>query len=331
MASIKEVAKLANTSISSVSRVINNSGYVKQETKQKILEAIKTLNYKPLKRSEGIKETKTIGLIVPSIENPFFGMVAKHIGNKANAFNYNILLFNLEGAANNKDDYLMDLIDRVDGLIYVSSERCLEVINASKEKNIPMVLMDREIKDTEINTISINNEHGAFLAVEHLLKLGHKNIAYISGPVGTEISGKRKEGYIAALEENGLSVNEKYIYYGDYTMQSGFDAMEKLIKDNKEITGVLAANDLMAIGAINYLIKVGINVPNEISVVGFDNIELSRGITPSLTTVEYPIDRMSEIVVNLILRQIKETDSNVEMVTLFPKLIVRESSACFKK
>lgn len=326
MVSIKEVAKLANTSITTVSRVINNSGYVKEETKERILEAIKELDYKPLERTTEKRETKAIGLIVPNIENPFFGKIARCIGKVANSYNYNLLLFGLEGAESHRDDFLMDLIEkRVDGLIYVSSHRCVEAVNAAKKRNIPFVILDREIQKEEINTVIVNNKYGAIIAAEHLIKLGHKNIAFIGGAQDMEISTIRKNGYIEALTENGIEINEDYICYGDYKMQSGYDCMKKLYSKHKEITAVIAANDLMAIGALNYLIREGVNVPKEVSIVGFDNIEISESITPSLTTIEYPMERISEIVIDLILRQIKDKDRNVEVVSLYPKLIVRES------
>lgn len=326
MASIKEVAKLANTSITTVSRVINNTGYVKEETKERILEAIKELDYKPLERADLRKETKAIGLIVPNIENPFFGKMARHISKVANSYNYNLLLLDLEGIESHKDDFLIDLIEnRVDGIIYVSSQRCNEAMNAAKKRNIPFVILDREIQKEEVNTVIVNNNYGAFIAAEHLIKLGHRNIAFIGGAEDMEISTRRKEGYLDALTENGIEPNKDYICYGNYKMQSGYDCMKKMYSKHKEITGVIAANDLMAIGALNYLIREGVNVPKEVSIVGFDNIEISESITPSLTTIEYPMERISEITIDLILRQIKDKDKNVEVISLYPKLIVRES------
>ncbi|KZL89142.1 LacI family DNA-binding transcriptional regulator [Clostridium magnum] len=326
MASIKEVAKLANTSITTVSRVINNTGYVKEETKERILDAIKELDYKPLERTDIRKETKAIGLIVPNIENPFFGKMARHISKVANSYNYNLLLFDLEGIENHKDDFLIDLIEnRVDGIIYVSSQRSVEAMNAAKKRNIPFVILDREIQKEEVNTVIVNNNYGAFIAAEHLIKLGHRNIAFIGGAEDMEISTRRKEGYLEALAENGMAANKDYICYGNYKMQSGYDCMKKMYSKHKEITGVIAANDLMAIGALNYLIREGINVPKDVSIVGFDNIEISESITPSLTTIEYPMERISEIIIDLILRQIKDKDKNVEVISLYPKLIVRES------
>lgn len=332
MINIKEVAMLANSSITTVSRVINNSGYVKMETRKRIEEAIKNLGYKPLERSGGAKATKTFGLIVPNIENPFYGKMANYLSSVANSFNYNLLLINIKCIDENKDEVLIDLLNnRVNGLIYASSYRSLEIAHLAQDKGIPVVVLDREIKTDKITSVSVNNNYGAFIATEHLIKLGHKNIAYIGASENMEISTKRKTGYLRALEANNISVDERQICYGNYTMQSGFECAEMLLKDNQEITAVLAVNDLMAIGVINYLHKSGRKVPEDVSVLGFDNIELSGSITPSLTTVEYPIERMSEVVIELLLRQINDTGNSVEALTLFPKLVVRESTGPVKK
>lgn len=324
MATIKDVARLANSSITTVSRVLNQTGYVKQETRDKILEAIRMLHYQPLERSEGL--TRTVGLIVPNIENPFFGKMANYLSAAANGSNYNILLFNINGSNPLTEEALFDLITRrVDGLIYASSHRSMQVIQAAQSKKIPIVVLDREIKNIQINSVTINNNYGAYLATTHLIALGHRQIAYLGGVAGMEISQRRKEGYLRALQENGIALDETYIGYGDYTLSSGVVCMDKLIAVHPEITGVVAATDLMAIGAINCLNKRGLRVPDDISIIGFDNIELAATMTPALTTVEYPMERMSEIVIDLILRQLKDEAPQSEAVMLFPKLIVRQS------
>lgn len=327
MINLKEVAKLSGTSQATVSRVLNDSGYVKQETKARVLESIKALDYRPLERSEGAKASKTIGLVVPNIENPFFGKVANHLSRAAISKNYNLLLYSLSGVEGNKDESLMELIEsRVDCLIYASSYKNLELVNFAKSKKIPIVVLDREVTSAEISSVSVNNNYGAFLATEHLISLGHRNIAYFSAEQDMEISLKRREGYIRALEKYDIPVCKDYIYYGDYTMQSGFDCAEKMRARNPEITAMLAVNDLMAIGAINYFHKARVRVPEDISVVGFDNIEMSECVIPALTTVEYPIIKMSEVAIDLLLAQIKDKESGAETRTLFPKLIIRNST-----
>lgn len=324
MATIKDVARLANTSITTVSRVLNETGYVKQATRERILEAIRTLRYQPLERSEGL--TRTVGLVVPNIENPFFGKMVNYLSAVANGSGYNIILFNIDGPNPLTEDALFDLIARrVDGLIYASSHRCLDAIRAAQSKQLPIVVLDREIRNVQINSVTVNNDYGAYLATRHLIALGHRCIAYLGGAPGMEISQRRKEGYLRALRELGVDGDERYVGYGDYTLPSGFACLDQLLTLHPEITGVVAATDLMAIGAIQCLNQRGLRVPEDISVIGFDNIELAAAMTPGLTTVEYPMERMSEIVFELILRQLQEETPPSEAVMLFPKLIVRQS------
>lgn len=332
MVHIKEVAKRAKTSITTVSRVINDSGYVKEETKKRVLEAIDELEYRPLERSKKNKETKAIGLVIPNIENPFFGKVAKHLTKVANRYNYNILLFDIQANEDLREEFLTDLIDkRIDGLIYASSKGFTEVIERTKAKNKPLVIFDREVKGEEISAVVIDNDHGAFTAAEHLIEMGHEKIGFIGGPKDMEITLRRKEGYLRALEQYELQKNEQYIVYGDYKLRSGFDCMKALYEAAPEITGVVVANDLMAMGAQHFLSGEGVKVPEDMALIGFDNIEMSESIRPSLSTIEYPIERMSERILDLILEQIKNPTSHGEVVRLYPKLIKRESTDYHQK
>ena len=329
MVHIKEVAKLANTSITTVSRVINDTGYVKEETRNRVLKAIDQLGYQPLERSNQKKETKAIGLVIPNIENPFFGKVAKHLTKVANQYNYNILLYDIQASDVLREEFLMDLIEkRVDGLIYASSKRFTEAIEKAQEKNKPIVIFDREVKNGEISAVVIDNDHGAFIATEHLIDMGNRNIAFIGGPEDMEITLKRKQGFERALNQYKIPLNMEYIAYGDYKLRGGFDCMQKLHEAHPEITGVVVANDLMAIGAQHYLSGAGVSVPEEIALIGFDNIEMSESIRPSLSTVDYPIERMSERIMDLLLLQIKSPEAQGEMVRLYPTLIKRESTNC---
>ncbi|MBO8169610.1 MAG: LacI family DNA-binding transcriptional regulator [Thermoanaerobacteraceae bacterium] len=332
MVNIKEVAKRANTSIATVSRVINNSSNVKEETRQKVLKAIKELNYQPLTRQPVVRENQFIGLVVPDVSNPFFGKMARGLADAAGKFGYSIILCNIDGICGGEDDYLLDLIEnRVDGVIYASSHRIREVIKRAKQKKVPLVMLDREIKYTDINTVTIDNNYGAFLATEHLISLGHKKIAFIGGPKNFQISEQRRIGYEKALEKYGLSYDEELVYAGIFTMESGFKAMKRLLEDKKNFSALIAANDLMAIGAINCLSQHGISVPDDVSVVGFDDISIASTMEPKLTTVAYPIERISERSLELLMKQISNEDVSPEKITLFPKLAVRGSTKSLKE
>ncbi len=326
MPKIIDVAKRANTSISTVSRVLNGSAKVKKETKDRILEAIEELGYKPLTRKEEVRKTNTIGLIVPDIENPFFGKMAKAITGIANDYDYNILLLNVEGIKSEKEMLINSIEEKVDGIIYTSSYRCEEIIKKAKIDQFPIVVMDREIRNIKVNTVSVNNEYAGFVAAEHLLKLGHRKIAFIAGPESMQVSVQRQIGYERALQTHGIDVDTSLILHGDFKMESGYKTMKKLLHTNQDISAVVAANDLMAIGALNYANYKGLKVPRDISIIGFDDIELASSITPKLTSVSYPLERMGELAMQSILSQIEEKDSETEMVTLFPELKPRESA-----
>jgi len=327
MSNLKEVAFLAHTSTATVSRVINKTGHVSDEIKIRVHKAIEELGYKPLSREGANRKTKTIALVTPDIENPFFGKLTKEVTKIANDLRYNILLINVSGLKNDGGDFLLSLIDtHVDGVLYASSYRLEDIIEKAKSSHIPIVVLDRELKTMEIDTIAVNNDQAGFIATEHLIKLGHKKIAYIGGNARTEISKNRHEGYKRALNKHSIEYNESYIYNGDFRLSSGYEGTKYLLGEDAEITGIIAANDLMAIGSVNYANFKGYKVPKDISIVGFDDIELASSLTPKLTTISYPLERMSQLAVESIIKQIDDKQAIFETVILFPKLVVRESS-----
>ncbi len=327
MHNIKEVAELANTSTATVSRVINESGHVSDEMKTRVLKAIKELDYKPLQRDGAKNKTRTIALIVPDIENPFFAKLTKEISKVANTLKYNILLINVSGLKNDGGDFLLNLIGTgIDGIIYTSSFRLEDVISKAKNSNIPIVVLDRELRNIHMESISVNNDHAAFLATEHLIELGHKRIAFIGGKENMQISINRHKGYMRTLEKYQIDYDEDIVQHGDFSIESGYNCTKALINSSPNITGIIAANDLMAIGAINYLNFKGYKIPEDISIVGFDDIELASSITPKLTTVAYPLSRMSQLALESIIKSISNHEMEYESVSLFTKLIERDST-----
>lgn len=332
MSSIKEVAIRAKTSTATVSRVINQTGYVSDEMKKRVYKAIAELDYKPLQREGANKKTKTIALVTPDIENPFFGKMTKEITKIANELKYNVLLINVSGLKNDGGDFLINLIDtRVDGVIYASSYRLEDVIRKAKNNKIPLVILDREFRTMEIDLVSVNNNQAGFIATQHLLNLGHEKIAFIGGTENMEISINRQDGYKRALKEYEIPYDPQIVKHGNFSMESGYEAAKELMSASSDITAIVAANDLMAIGAVNCLNITGYKIPKDISIVGFDNIELASSITPKLTTVSYPLERMSQLAIESIIKQISDEDSLCESVSLFPKLVVRESTGQLKE
>lgn len=331
MSSLKEVALLARTSTATVSRVINETGIVSDEIRMRVLKAIKELDYRPLERKGTKNKTKTIALVTPDIENPFFGKMAKEISKIANDLKYNVLLINVSGLKNDGGDYLLSLIaSRVDGVLYASSYRLHDVIEKAKSNHIPLVILDREFTTTEIDSVAVNNNQAGFIATDHLIQLGHHHIGFIGGNPDMEISRNRIEGYKRALEINGISMEDAHIYGGDFSLSAGYTGTGVLLEAYPQITAIVAANDLMAMGAINYANFKGLKVPRDFSVVGFDDIELASSITPSLTTVAYPLERMSQVAVQSIINQIADKDALHESLTLFPQLVIRQSTGAPK-
>ncbi len=214
----------------------------------------------------------------------------------------------------------------MDGVLYASSYRLHDVIEKAKSNQIPLVILDREFRTTEIDSVSVNNNQAGFIATDHLIQLGHQHIGYIGGNPDMEISRNRYNGYLRAFEVNGIPHEYAHMYVGDFSLSSGYEGATQLLESHPEITAIVAANDLMAMGTINYANFKGLKVPRDFSVVGFDDIELASSITPRLTTIAYPLERMSQVAVQSILNQIANKDALHESLILFPQLVVRQST-----
>lgn len=327
MPGIREVAKRAKTSTATVSRVLNQTGTVSEDTLQRVLDAVEALGYKPVVREGAVRETKTIALVVPDIENPFFGKMAKEITRIANGMRYNILLVNVGSLRNDGGEFLLNLIgQRIDGILYGSSYRSEDAVRQALQNKIPIVLLDREIRNIQVDSVSVNNEQAGFIATEHLIELGHEEIAFIGGIGGMKISDDRQLGYRKALEAAGIAYKEEYIVHGDFLMDKGYDLADWLMREYPEITAILAANDLMGIGAVSCLTAKGYRVPQDVSVMGFDDIELAAALTPRLSTVAYPLESMSRMAMESIFAQIEGKEEEKQCTVLYAKLIPREST-----
>src|SRR5690625_2799692 len=276
---IKDVAKKANVSIATVSRALNNkTSQINDNTRKKIIEIAKELNYRPnlIARSMKTKKTKIIGFIIPDIENPFFPKLARRVEQMLKEKGYNTILCNTDGDENKELEYFDLLMEKhVDGIIYtnISMNINKEILSIIKSQNPPIVLLDRHLLDLNINVNSVylDNEFAGYIATKHLIKLGHKNIACITGPKGIVSSKERLNGYIRAHQESGLNVNKNYIVTGDYKIEGGYKGAKKILQ-NREITSIFAFNDLMALGVYEASLEKNIKIPNDLSVVGIDNL-----------------------------------------------------------
>ncbi len=328
MANIVDVALRAKVSIATVSRVVNKSPHkVNPATRERVLAAIRELDFRPNALAKGLlmKKTMTAGIIIPDISNPYYAEIVRGIQDMADHHGYAVILLNTD----RKPDRIMKQIyflreKAVDGIIFsggiIHGEK---ILSSLKELEGRVVVIGRH--KANFPAVTIDNAGGAMKAVQHLIDLNHKRIGFIGGPDKSTSSRERISGYKTALVQNGLAVDKDLIRKGDLTPMSGYVSAKELVRI-KGITAILTANDQMAFGAIRAAKEQGIMVPEDLSVVGFDNIPFSSYFVPSLTTVEIPMYQIGaaslEMLVNLI------SNKNTEKFRWFEtRLLVRDSTA----
>ena len=338
MATIKDVAETAQVSITTVSHVINSTRFVSPEVRKRVEEAMTQLGYQPngLARSLRMGKTKTIGLIVPDASNLYFAEYARCIEDLGFQHGYSVILCNTDDNLEKEASYIDLLVNKqVDGVIFISAGGEGEALKKLKSQHIPIVIADREAAHINADLVLLDNLLGGYLATRHMIGLGHRRIACISGPSQLNPSAQRVNGYLQAMREAGLTTPENYILLGDFHFQSGERCMDTLIALGKERpSAVFACNDLMAMGAIRSARRQGLHLPEELSIVGFDNILLSQAFFPALTTIDQPIQEMAEAIIRVLLERMHNkdiTDStiNYQRILLKPVLVERDSCSLY--
>ena len=332
MITIHDVAKMAGTSTATVSHVINGTRFVSDELKQKVNDAMKSLNYKPNIMARGLKggSLKTIGVVVPDCTNTFFAEIARAIDRFCFAKGYNIILCNTDNDIKLQSSYCEMLISKmVDGVIMISSDNSDADVNKLIKASIPVVIADRNVNHEGVDNIIVDNLKGGYDATKYLISLGYTKIACIGGPTFISSSNQRIMGYRKALEESGIKVNEDYISHGDFHFAGGSQSVENYIKLKDRPEAVFATNDMMALGFIDGLKNYDLGVPKDVSVIGFDDIQLARITTPKLTTIAQPLDELALKATELILNKVEKKDSKISHIRLNSSLVIRNS--CRKK
>lgn len=330
MASIRDVAQRANVSTATVSHVINGTRYVSPELTERVQVVMEELRYRPdaVARSLRRQETLTIGLLVPSVEIPFFASVVYSVERAAAQNGYNIILCNSEWQQAEEKIQLQDLISRrVDGLICISAGMDAAQIAPVIEADTPVVTFERPMLDTGLDAVGIDNLKGGYIATKHLIELGHRRIAAITGLTISTLSDDRLQGYRSALTEAGLPMEPSMVFYGNYQPQTGRPAVEHFLSLPEKPTAVFAFNDMMALGVLQKLSELNLQVPGDMAVVGFDGIRSSQYMSPALTTVRQPIEEMGQLAVELLLNRIHGKGTvQAQYIKLEPELIVRAST-----
>jgi LacI family transcriptional regulator len=328
MPTISEVAKKAGVSSTTVSHVINNTRFVSAETRQHVERAIEEMGYRPnaLARSLRSGETCTIGLILPDSANPFFAEVGRSIEMAAFKAGYSVILCNTENDIDKEHSYIDVLINKqIDGLIFVGAGEDYDSYKKLLDMHVRVVAMDRDYPDLEMDVVITDNLQGGKLATQHLIEMGHKRIGCISGPSKVNLSAQRVTGYIQALEQAGLAVDQNLIMSGDFHPGSGQEAATRLLAMQNPPTAIFACNDLMAIGVLRAGMELGWRIPQDLAVVGYDDIELASYTTPPLTTIRQPKKEMGMVALNFLMGRIHTELSSPQRALLPVSLVVRGS------
>jgi LacI family transcriptional regulator len=330
MVTIRDVAARAGVSSTTVSHVINNTRPVSAELRTRVEAAMAELGFQPnaLARSLRRKQTRTLGMIVPDSANPFFAEVGRGIEDTSFAAGYSIILCNSDGARARELLYLDLLVQKqVDGVLLVPTGDHAELAARLRTRNIPVVVIDRDVSDTPIDRAHIDNVAGGYIATRHLLNLGHRRIGYIGGLPHLSPVPDRSAGYLRALQEACLPADDRLIVAGNFRDVGGYSGAQALFALPDPPTAIFAGNDLMAIGALAAARDAGIAVPADLSLVGFDDIHLAGYINPPLTTVAQPKYELGVVAAELLLARLAEPDLPPQRRLLQAHLVVRRSTA----
>jgi len=306
-ATIKDVAKYAGVSTATVSKYINGVA-VKEQNKVRIEEAIRVLDFKVNTMARGLKtnKTMTIGVLIPSLENIFATSIVSHIERVflQNGYSTIICDYNRDiGLENSKFDFLMSKY--VDGVIIMPLGITEERVRNAIDMDIPVVLIDRPMKNGGCDVVLVDNLNASYDAVEQLIVKGHREIGIISGPQDIYTAQERLKGYLRVYEDYGLKVNKKNLKYGDYEIQSGYDRMKEFLNSEKLPDAIFITNYEMTIGAVMALNESSVSVPEELSLIGFDNEQLAKIVKPNLAIVVQPIQQIGESAANIILKRLR--------------------------
>ncbi|MBI0579521.1 LacI family DNA-binding transcriptional regulator [Neobacillus cucumis] len=327
-----DVARKAGVSQSTVSRVLNNYPFIKEATREKVLTAISELGFTrdEIARSLVEKKTRSIGLILGDISNPFFAESAGVIIEQAQKLKYDVVICNTNHNDENLEKSINTLIGkRVDGILVASVKRDDTKVQQLHDKGFPIVLYNSSIDDPMANFVVIDNIRGAKMAVEHLLELGHKKIAYIAGPFKYLTTYQRYIGYKEAISENGLTLEQDFVYNGDFSYQKIFEFTKELLTKKNRPTAFLAVSDQMALAILDAATSLNLKIPEDVSVIGFDDISLASNQFIGLTTVSQHMEVMASVALEKLVDLIDhESDAfDPVQIVLKPELKIRKTTA----
>ena len=329
MATIYDVCAKAGVSMATVSRVINGNDNVRKSTRQKVLKAMDSLNYKPnvIAQSLASKVSNSVGVLVSELSGPVFGQMMSGIEEELRKAGKHVFIASGHSDLEREKEGIEILISRnCDALIMhveaVSDDYLIELSKTS----IPFVLLNRNVPSLDNNCITLNNNYGGYLATKLLLDLGHTEIAYISGPLWKTDAQDRLTGHKRALKEHGVKYNKALNYEGNFKRQGGFSGLEYFLNSKHSFTGLVCGNDEMAAGSMVKARDEKLRIPDDLSIVGFDDINFARYLHPKLTTIRYPVNEMGHMASKMVLKNVYHKDVDDIKSSFEPKLIIRDSA-----
>ncbi|MEQ4622842.1 ribose operon transcriptional repressor RbsR [Providencia vermicola] len=326
---MKDVARLAGVSTSTVSHVINQNRYVSESVTLRVKNAIEQLNYAPsaLARSLKMNRTNTIGMLLTTSNNPFYAEVVRGVERSCYERGFSLILCNTEGDLQRMNHSLETLLQkRVDGLLIM----CTEVQGPSKEvlsryPAVPTVMMDWSPFESGGDIIQDNSFLGGEIATRYLIDAGFTQIACIAGPQDKSPARARFQGFMQAMKQASLKIPDEYIIFSDFEFAGGFNSMNKLLALDNPPKAIFAGNDAMAVGAYQAIFSKGLKVPDDISIIGYDDIDLSPYMIPPLTTIHQPKDELGKLAVDQLIFRMDNPEADANVLVLTPKLVERQS------
>jgi DNA-binding LacI/PurR family transcriptional regulator len=329
MSTILDVAKLAEVSTATVSRVINSPEAVRDQTRKKVIRAMKICNYKynALARGFATKQSNTIGLIIPNINNPVFADSTQGVQDCADKRKVQVILGNSYYQYDQEEKLVNTLREKqVDGLIITTTKLKGAVLKTLLDEDFPFVLLFSTIKGGPMSAVGVDNYRGGYRATEHLVTLGHRRIGMVAGSFSiTDRSYHRWHGYRMCLRDHGISYDKELLVQTDYSLESGRDAVKKLLALKDQPSAVFCSNDYIALGAMKGARELGLNLPSDLSIVGFDDMQTASYLVPALTTIRQPAYEIGEIATELLFQRMETPTKPVQRM-LESSLIIREST-----
>ena len=331
MASLQEVARRAKVSIATVSRVLNKSKKVVPETRAIVEQALRDLEYRPSRVARRLRmkdgRAHLVGLIIPDIQNPFYAEIARGVEDAAYAAEYALLLCNSDESSE-KEQFYLDVMrsESVDGVVLPPFDETDAAVAAIMKTGMPVVCVDRSLSKEKTDLVEVDNYRGAFEAVTHLIERGHKSIGLIEGRIQVSTNRERRRGYLDALAEAGIPIRKDLMREGDFRQESGRLLAGQLLDLKRPPTALFALNNLMTIGALGAIHQRSLKVPDDIAIVGFDDLPFAEALNPPLTVVRQPAYEVGRQAMELLLKRIMEATRSTVTMRLLPQLIVRRST-----